>query len=111
LLSWIPVLAALQAVQYGPQRPFSHSLVLLEGLRLARQPGDGLREPRSTLRGEHAPAQKAVGALQTRVVPPTLEQLLQRRVQRLRLMQGESEFDRSIAGRANGSSPGRCGPA
>ena len=98
MLLWVPVLATLQPVQYGPQRPVSRGLVLLEGLRPARQSGDAPREPRTALRGEHTPAQEAVRALQARVDPPALEQLLQRRVQRLRLVQGEPEFDRRIAG-------------
>jgi hypothetical protein len=46
------------------------------------------REPCATLRRENAPAEEAVRTLEPRVFSSALEQLLQRRVQRLRLLQG-----------------------
>jgi hypothetical protein len=58
----IPVLAALQAVEYGAQHLVSRGLVLFKGLCFAGESGDAPGEPRATLRGEYAPAQEAVRA-------------------------------------------------
>src|SRR3712207_464707 len=107
---WIPVLGTLQAVEYGAERPVPSSLVLLEGLRLAGQLGEVSCKPRAAPRSEYAPAQEAVGAPQAQTFPASLQQLLQRRVQRIRLGQGESQLDGGIVGQPNEPSPGRCDP-
>ena len=97
-LSRVAVLAAFQPFEYGAERLPPRSFVLLEGPRLPGQPGNAPREPRPTLRRENAPAEEAVRTLEPRVFSSALEQLLQRRVQRLRLLQGEKDLCRKTVG-------------
>jgi hypothetical protein len=93
----IPVLGALQAVEYGTERLIPRGLVLLEGRRLAGKGSEASRKPRAAPSGEYAPAEEAVGALEPRTpVPATFEQLLQFRVQSIRVLEGEPQLDRGL---------------
>lgn len=105
---WIPVLAALETFEDGTERLFPCSLVLFQRLRFPGEAGDAPCQPCPTFGREYAPAKETVRALELRVFTFAFQQLLQRRVQRLRFFQGE--LYRRIAGCANGSSPRRCGP-
>jgi hypothetical protein len=96
MLLRVPVLTALEPFEDGPERPFPRGLVLFQGPRFPGEPGDALCQPRPAFRREYAPAEETVRALELRVFATALQQLLQRRVQRLRFVQGE--FYRRIAG-------------
>src|ERR687893_845931 len=109
--SWIPVFAAFEALDYGAEHLFSRGLVFFEGSGLPGEIGDPGCQARTAPGREDAPAKEAVRALQSGLRRAALEPALKRRVQRFRLLQGHGQLDPPAAPRANGSSPGRCGPA
>jgi hypothetical protein len=109
--SWIPVLAALQAVEHGTQLPLARCLVFFEAVRFARQVSYASRETCTTPRGEYAPAQEPVGVLEARVLFPAFEKALQKRVQCFCLLQRYPQFDGGLSVQASGLSPGRFCPA
>jgi hypothetical protein len=109
-ISWIPVLAALQAVEYGTQLPLSRRLVLLEAVRRACQICYTSREAPTALCGEHAPTEEAVRAFQARVLLPAFEKAFEQGVQRLCLFRGEPQLDGGLILHASALSPGRSYP-
>jgi hypothetical protein len=89
MLLRVPVLAALEPFEDGTERSFPRGLVLFQGGRFPGESCDALRQSRTALGREYAPAEETIRALELRVFSSTLQQLLQRCVQRFRFFQAK----------------------
>jgi hypothetical protein len=96
--SRIAVLGAFQAFQYGAEHVFAGRLVLFEGFCFAGEGSRASRQPGPTLRGQDAPGEQAVRALQSWVRAPLAERLLQCGVQGFRLLEGDGDLVPRVAG-------------
>ncbi len=110
-ISWVPVLAALQAVKHGAELPFEGCFVFFEAVRLPCQVRHASCEAPTALCGEYAPAQEPVGVLEAWILLPAFEKTLEERVQRFCLLQREPQPDGGLSWQASGLSPGRSCPA
>ena len=89
IFSWIPVLAALQAVEHWSQLPVARFLVFFEAVRRACEICYASCEASTALCGEYAPAEEAVGAFQAWVLLPAFEEAFEKCVQCLCFFRSE----------------------
>src|SRR3712207_1100944 len=95
--SGVPVLGALETVQYGAELFVAGGLEILQGLGLAGDGGEARGQARAFPGGEGAPGEEAVGTLKDRGREAPLEQVFEGGVQGVGLFYGKAQLDGAVA--------------
>ena len=89
----VPVLGALEAVEYGAQCPVAGGFVLLYAAGLAGKLGHTGGESGAAPGGQYAPSEDAVGSFEDGVLAPALEQVFEGGVKGFGVSEGEGHLD------------------